>query len=266
MSVNARDIIHEICSLLFPLLRLKSANKIIDHKIRLFENEETAAFSYMIGYEQLTNEEAEKYLTKTFEARKNLEDKAKTNVFGVTISVSLIVGFSQLFTNSNFYANAVVTITVSILIIYSLMSVVLGTILSLLILGKYNRIYDMYPTNKSDTTDEQLKNIAINSELNSLYNIKRNNLLYSSYGLIINFLISVSLAFIIVILFLRKPNDSDCINRINNIQSEMRGGLMLFSDQLKLQENENAKISNDLKTLKKELISNNTKKTARNKK
>lgn len=246
---SAKDILREICILLFPLLRLKTANKSIDHKIQLFENGQTPGFSYMLGYELLTSEEAGVYLVKTFDVRKSLEDKAKTNVFGVTISVSLIVGFSQLLTNINYNAGRVTTLIVSVLIVYSLLCLVLGTVLSLLILGKYNKIYDMYPENKADEPGVLLKNISINAELNCLYNIKRNNILYSSYGLIVNFLIAVSISFITVVLFVHNPITPNDIKRLDNRQSEMRGELTGYNARFNSLTRENATTSDDLKQL-----------------
>lgn len=194
-----KDLIKEILILLFPLVELRKANKIVDAKIKKLENGDKV-FSYMSGYETLDISVAEEFLNKTFEARKILEDKAKTNVFGVTISVSLIIGLSQVFYN-NFSSNSFLRNLTVFLAFYSIASMILATILSLLILGKFNKIYDLYPSDKSLSSDsKKLDAIAVNAELNMFYNVKRNNYLYSSYGLIINFLLSLSILFLVVVI------------------------------------------------------------------
>lgn len=235
MKASVKDMAREIMHLFFPLLRLNRANKIVDEKIVQLENG-AITFSYMLGHENLSPELAEKYLTKTFEARKSLEDKAKANVFGVTIAVSLIVGFSQIFTNTNFHASGLVfKIIAVLLVLYSLVSVTIGTILSLLVLGKYNRIYDVFPEDANSGDDKQkVLNIAINAELNSLYNVKRNNTLYSSYGLIINFLVAISFSFMAVI--------------INTKQQDVRQEMLKLQSANLQNENYIQRISNELTT------------------
>lgn len=224
MKASVKDMVKEIMHLFFPLLRLNRANKIVDEKITQLENG-VNTFSYMLGYENLDAELAEKYLTKTFEARKSLEDKAKANVFGVTIAVSLIVGFSQIFTNTNFHASGLAFRIIAILLVlYSLVSVTVGTILSLLVLGKYNRIYDVFPEDANSSDEKQkVLNIAINAELNSLYNVKRNNILYSSYGLIINFLVTISFSFMAVIVNTQQQDIRQEMFKIQtaNLQNEI---------------------------------------------
>jgi len=214
-----RELIAEIVILLFPLIRLRKANELVNVKIDKLEKGEKL-FSYMAGYEAIEISEAEVFLAKTLEARKALEDKAKTNVLGVTISVSLIIGLSQVFHN-NFPSNSLLRFVTVLLAFYSLTSMILATMLSLMILGKFNKVYDLYPTDKSLTSkSEKLDAIAMNAELNMYYNVKRNNYLYSSYGLITNFLISLSILFLMVVI----PNHDSTKNtlqKIQDVQSEI---------------------------------------------
>jgi hypothetical protein len=208
-----RELLAEIFILLFPLLRLRKANKLVDAKINRLENGEKL-LSYMKGYESLAISEAEVFLTKTLEARKTLEEKAKTNVLGVTISVSLIIGLSQVFHN-NYPSNSLLRCITVLLAFYSLTSIILSTMLSLKILGKVNIVYDLFPTDKTLTSEsEKLDAIAVTAELNMYYNVKRNSYLYSSYVLIIHFLISLSILFLLVVL----PDNGGTNNTLQNIQ------------------------------------------------
>lgn len=185
--------IEKILDILFPVVILLKANRKIDTKINHIEQGKLD-LEYMYGYQVLTVKDAEGYLTKTFDARKTIEDKAKINVLGVTISVTLIMGLSQALNNSFPMLNSLKIFTI-ILGIYALLSVILATVLSLFILGKYNRVYDLTPSDKSTNN---VQTIALNVELNSLYNVKRNNYLYSSYMFMINFLVSLSILFILL--------------------------------------------------------------------
>jgi hypothetical protein len=211
--MKKKEVITEILVLLFPLVKLKKVNNLVNAKIAKLENG-VKVFSYMSGYESLDISVAEEFLNKTFEARKTLEDKAKTNVLGVTIAVSLIIGLSQVF-YSNFPSSSLHRVLTIILAFYSLTSMILATILSLMILGKFNKVYDLYPSDKSlASNSEKLEAIAVNAELNMNYNIKRNNYLYASYGLITNFLLSLSVLFLIVAI----PYDGSTKATIQRIQ------------------------------------------------
>jgi len=273
---KTKDSILEILLLLSPLnlVRLKKVDKLVDEKINRLVNGDKV-FSYMSGYETLDIPVAEEFLNKTFEARKSLEDKAKTNVFGVTIAVSLMIGLSQVFYN-NFPSNLFLRVLTIILAFYSLTSMVLATILSLMVLGKLNRVYDLNPSDKSLTLiSEKLATIAINAELNMNYNIKRNNYLYSSYGLITTFLLSLSILFLLVVIpyhgntgvTLQKIHDSQNdihkemykINELqqtqNHLLSDIENKVQSSENKLTLQMDRISKIEEDNRKMLKEMES-----------
>lgn len=219
---KTKGAIAEILLLLTPLslVKLRKADKRVDEKINGLINGDNKDFSYMSGYETLDISAAEEFLNKTFEARKSLEDKAKTNVFGVTIAVSLMIGLSQVFYN-NFPSNLFLRVLTIILAFYSLTSMVLATILSLMVLGRLNRVYDLNPSDKSLVSNfEKLRAIAINAELNMNYNIKRHNYLYSSYGLITTFLLSLSILFLLVVIPYH-GNTTVTLQKIQDSQNDM---------------------------------------------
>lgn len=225
-------LLSDIVELLFPLKRLLKADKIVREKIEKLEKGDIT-FEYMVGYEKLTLEEADKFLNKTFEARKTLEDKAKTNVLGVTISVSLLIGLSQVFVNN--IQNGIFRVLTLLIALYCLISVISGTVISLLILGKQNRTYDVFPIDKSSSEDEQLENIALNTELNMNYNVRRNNFLYASYGLIINFLVSLSVLFLLVIIP-AQINNKTTMQKFKQTQTETNKELSTIKE---MQRNQN---------------------------
>lgn len=256
MTASVKEIIKEVIHLFFPLLRLRRANKIIDEKIKRLEDGGTN-LTYMLGYDKLSLDTADKYLSKTFDARKSLEDKAKSNVFGVTIAVSLIVGFSQIFTNTNFHSGGIsFKIITMLLVLYSLVSVTIGTILSLLVLGKYNRVYDLVPEDENNVDEnKKLFSIAINAELNSLYNVKRNNILYSSYGLIINFLVAISVSFLIVIINTKQQDVRQDISKLQIDNQKIENNLQKALTELERSRDENNKLLEKLNIMEKKVIS-----------
>ena len=117
-------------------------------------------------------------------------------MLGVTISVTLIMGLSQALYNS-FPMLTSLKVLAIIIGVYALSSMILATSLSLNILGKNNYVYDISPMDKSTNN---LEAIALNAEINSLYNVKRNNYLFTSYRLIINFLVSLLVLFLLITL------------------------------------------------------------------
>jgi hypothetical protein len=187
-------------SFLYPVMKLQKTNEVLDKKIDELRNG-SKTFSYMAGYQDLTLSDAEGFLNKTFDVRKAIEDKAKTNILGVTISVSLIIGLSQLFNNQSLsFGSSFLRLLTVLLGFYALSSMFLATYLSVRILGGLNEVYDLYPPDKTLATDAlKLEAIASNAELNMNYNIKRNNYLFLSYRHIINSLVGLSVLFLIVV-------------------------------------------------------------------
>lgn len=247
----------EFRDFLFPFGKMIKANKSIDTRIKELESGDIQAIKYMSNYKDLSLEQVEGFLSKTFDVRKSIEEKSKINILGITISVAVITGLSEIFIN-NHVNSFVIKVMLVLLAIYALYSVILATSLNLLILGRHNRVFDMSPCDMLLAAEERKESIALSTELNINYNIKRNNLLYSSYGLIIRFLIVLSIFFFLVIApkglssksIGQQVFDPENVQVLKSINSslEYQGDIL---KRIEKAENNDAEVLNELKSIKK---------------
>lgn len=126
------------------------------------------------------------------EQKKSLEDKAKTNVVGVTIAVSLILGANSLL--NRIPSLPVISLVAVLCTIFAITYMIAAGIMSIKVITDENQIETIKPdlseTEISTAYDECIsKNIA--------KNIIRNNYVFSSYECIRNSLICLLLVFLI---------------------------------------------------------------------
>lgn len=234
------------------------ANKAIQTKIDKLESGDFQAITYISCYKELSLKEAEGFLSKTFDVRRSLEEKSKINVLGITISVAVITGLSEIFIN-NYTDSIAIKVLLLLLAIYALYTVILATSLNLLVLGEHNRVFDIHPRDMLLTTRERIESVALYTELNMNLNVKRNNFLYSSYGLIVRFLIILSIIFFLMItpkVLFSNPIE----NRIYNQEDLSLQVLDNITDTLEQQEeileilkktnSNNIEVINELKVIK----------------
>lgn len=90
----------------FPLVPLYRANKVVRQKIHpKNENgkdiEPSGILSFIENADNLSSEIIKEQYNETFKVKEKLEDKAKTNIIGVTISITLIMGASGVLSTLN---------------------------------------------------------------------------------------------------------------------------------------------------------------------
>lgn len=141
----------------------------------------------------------EKY-EDSIRAKDRFEDKAKTNIVGITISVTLIMGSSSFLTNlSNRF--------IIILFITSVIYMLSAGFLAVKVLFNYNVIYT---TNSFiQNRQEYKKTLYSLTKKNVKMNIIRNNALYSSYNCIRNALVCLFAVFVLVLLPIQDRNQLD---------------------------------------------------------
>jgi hypothetical protein len=192
--------VNELVKKIFPLIGNIQDNKKIKNKLDLLDSGK-ADLEYMKEYNTLSIDQLKDFYNDTFEIKNKLEDKAKINIVGLTISISLILGLSNLITeiNESFGMNWI-TIIVIILSFFSFGYMVTAGILSMAVLVKENSVYKIWPKDLL-LGEEKLKEIyALNTEMNINKNIIRNNYTYTSYECIINSLICLSIIFLLSLL------------------------------------------------------------------
>lgn len=91
---------NKVIPILFPFY----ANKKINDGLRtkLADTDNAGVLSYVESSDKITLETLREQYNETMRTKDKLEDKAKTNVAGITISITLIMGASGLL--SNIYA------------------------------------------------------------------------------------------------------------------------------------------------------------------
>jgi len=186
---------------LFPLYKTKKANRklFIDIESLKKQDKLDQNGSYMGNYTALSVSDARVFLEKTFEKKKSLEDKAKTNVFGVIIAVTLVTGLYKVLMDLNSMDYPIVYKMLSFLIaLYVLIQMILAGLSSIKVISDIIFQYEPFPNDTNLPDNEMLDLIALDTEINVKYNTIRNNYLSSSYESIKRSLICLLLLFIII--------------------------------------------------------------------
>jgi len=186
---------------LFPLYKTKKANDRIFKDIEELQQLDrlTPNGSYMGNYITLSVCDARIFLEKTLDKKKSLEDKAKTNVFGVTIAVTLVTGLSKVLIDWNSLNYPIVFKMILFLIaFYVLIQMILAGLSSIKIIGDIIIQYELFPDDVNLPDNDLLDLIALDTEINVKYNTIRNNYLSSSYESLKKSLIGLLILFIII--------------------------------------------------------------------
>jgi hypothetical protein len=185
---------------LIPFIENSSYNKKISKKINdLLKSE--GQLVYMDGYSNIEIDVLKDFYNDTFEIKNKLEDKAKLNIIGLTISISLIFSFSSLITKINENIGFLwIKIVILIVSVSALLYMLSAGMLSMAVLIKHNTVYKMRICDFAGNEKTIKKAYALNTELNINKNIIRNNYVYTSYESILNSFICLVFIFLISIL------------------------------------------------------------------
>ena len=192
-----KKIIVIIIEQIFPSLSVRKANKKLKEKINSEDNQSIVAF--MDNVDTISIESFRQKYAATFDVKNRFEDKAKTNVIGITIAITVIMGASGLidslikkYTYISFHWISFVLLLAAI--IYLLVS----GIDAIKVLFDENTMSTIdLPELSADGIETKRKyDDCINRNINR--NIVRNNMVYSSYICIRNALICMMVLFIFV--------------------------------------------------------------------
>ncbi|MFB4169922.1 hypothetical protein [Virgibacillus sp. JSM 102003] len=217
---------------------MRKANKIINKDIISLKNkldEENFSSEYMRQYDNLTKDEAVRFFEKIISYRRSLEEKAKSNILIVTISITVILGMASLLfsipekTNTSNLMNIILVV----LFLLSLVYMTIGSILSLQTLnaGELKQRYELSPEDldylssiaEEDRNKEFKLILSSYNELNNKINLKLNNFASCTYEHIRNSIITFFLLgmFISTIFLINQFNGDEKENNelINQQQS-----------------------------------------------
>src|SRR5690606_3719665 len=186
-------------NIIFPFPKLLKASRTINKKIyRLNKSTEEDPYTYEYASNNLNIEDKVLLdtLNDTIEKKKTLEDKAKSTLIAITISTTLIANILKFLQdiNGNPVFVMILLLTIGFL---SLLYMVVAGLLSLYCISEVNSVAVMYPEDYLLSEEEKKTQIADNIEYNFLNNLKRNNLMATSYKCIIVSLLLLIVFFII---------------------------------------------------------------------
>lgn len=179
---------------LFPYLENYIYKKVMLKKIEDVNNKQIP-LSYMKGYEKLTMDEMEKFHANTFEYKKLLEDKAKTSLFSVTISITLLVSFVDLLFKIEYFR----TLSI-ILLFFSVTNMILAGKMALDVSGNLNAFSQLFPHELHLKKKVKKEILAYAIEENVNYNTIRNNHVFLSYKCIMISIVAIALVGLLYII------------------------------------------------------------------
>lgn len=192
-----KRIFNYIIEQLFPSFSAHRANKQLKEKINTDENQSNIAF--MDNVDAIPIESFRQKYTETFEIKNKFEDKAKTNVIGITIAITVIMGASGLTGSliSKYPSSSLHWISFFILLIAIIYLLVSG-IDAIKVLFNENTmsLVDLPDLSADDISTKEKYDDCTNRNTNR--NTVRNNIVYSSYICIRNALICMMVLFVLV--------------------------------------------------------------------
>lgn len=213
-----KKFLNEIINQIFPIFYMCKVNKQLKNKIE--SNESQSNVPYMDNIDKITIDSFRQKYAETFEIKSKFEDKAKTNVIGITIAITIIMGASDLtglltnkYTSSFWHWISFIILLVAI--IYLLAS----GIAAIRVLFSENTVstVDLSDLSTDDIKTKEKYDDCTNRNINR--NIIRNNIVYSSYICIRNALICLIALFILVSIPITSPKiqNSDYNSILSNV-------------------------------------------------
>ena len=175
---------NKILDIIFPLYENRKAKKIIQAK--MFPRNEQGE-DVIENSDKISTEKLKELYDNTLKTKDKLEDKAKTNIIGITISVSLIIGASGLLSAINIkFGNSFIALCAIIFLIAGVTYMILAGLLVIHVLIGENETYNVNLSSivngEELLRDDYDKCIAQNQRKN----IIRNNYVFTSYACIRN--------------------------------------------------------------------------------
>ena len=193
----------KIFDAIFPMVANYKVNKIVREKLHPKNEageyvEPEGVLSYIENSDKLNLETIKEQYNETFRVKDKLEDKAKTNIIGVTISITLIMGASGVLSVLNEkYPFPALSWILFLLIVISVAYMLTAGVLVIRLLTNENEVYivklSSLASDEATLRDDYDKRISQNQNKNTI----RNNYIFTSYECIRNSLICL---FIILIL------------------------------------------------------------------
>lgn len=194
---------------IIPVIEVISANKKLKEKIKY----------QIVDIPEKIEEIDIKCLKEDYQSaidtKNRLEDKAKTIIAALTISITLILNLSKIIeTISDKYEIQSVNILIFVLALLAIVYMLMAGIMAIQVLIKENVLY---PISLMERSKNDKSSIYKKTQLNNNQNLIRNNIIYASYQSIRNSTICLVIIFILAIL--PYPNSDTADKRENTDKS-----------------------------------------------
>lgn len=194
---------NKVIDLVFPVISNCQANANLREKIHPKDEngqdiEPESILSYIENSDRINLDILKDRYDETFKTKEKIEDKAKTNIIGISISITLIMGASGILSVlNNKYLSPAVSWVAFVLIVVSIIYMLTAGILIIRLLTNENEVYMVTLSELASggeiLRDQYGKRISQNQNKNVI----RNNYLFTSYECIRNSLVCL---FVILIL------------------------------------------------------------------
>lgn len=194
---------NKVIDLVFPMISNCQANANLREKIHPKDEngqdiEPESILSYIENSDRINLDILKSQYDETFKTKEKIEDKAKTNIIGISISITLIMGASGILSVlNNKYLSPAVSWVAFVLIVASIIYMLTAGILIIRLLTNENVVY-MVTLSELASGEEILRDqYGKRISQNQNKNVIRNNYLFTSYECIRNSLVCL---FVILIL------------------------------------------------------------------
>ena len=187
-------------SMIVPMVSSRKANKKLKKKIN-YEQVEIPD-----NIEDIDIKYIEDDYNKSVDTKNRFEDKAKTIIAALTISITLILNISKIIESiAERYSSRIVGILVFIIALFSIVYMLMAGLLAIQVLVKENILFQL---SLKDRNSSNKKAIYESTQNNISQNLIRNNMIYSAYGSIRNSVICLVVIFTLAVL----PMQTNTIN------------------------------------------------------
>lgn len=221
-----KKLLNLIIRQIFPSFSCKKINKGLKQKVE--SNDSQSNIPFMNSVDQITIDSFREKYFDTFETKNKFEDKAKTNVIGITIAITLIMGASSIITPIvNKYTFVFMHWVSYFIMIAAVLYLLSAGIQAIKVLFAENTmsfvgILDLSADNEKKEKYDDCTNRNINR------NIIRNNIVFSSYICIRNAIICMVVLLIFAAIPVTYKENIDQRNaEVNNSYISYNSGIVL---------------------------------------
>lgn len=204
---------NRIIEALFPMFCNRKTNRILKERIKNYNSQNVGDISEDI--KNLSKDEYKSIFAEIINTKNTFEDKAKTNIIGVTITISLITGSIGLFDRINkcFLGVWMQWLTFAMYVVAVAYMLIAG-IQAIRILCDYNIVFSE-PRLGDNISPEEVKEKYIEAiSKNRLQNLIRNNGIFTSYECIRNALFCLMVVLVIAVFPYNTLKDSKDLEHV----------------------------------------------------